>query len=64
MSLYAGGSDEKTIITECRYPNGIIVDVEAQHIYWTDMGVPNLNGSFIMHAFIVLFTVDTSLNIV
>jgi hypothetical protein len=36
-------SDLKGIVTECRHPDGIVVDVEAGHIYWTDMGVPNLN---------------------
>ena len=33
------GSDLKTIITEGRrLPDGIVVDVEAGHIYWTNMG--------------------------
>lgn len=32
-------SDLKGIVTECRHPDGIVVDVEAGHIYWTDMGV-------------------------
>ena len=37
------GSDRKTIVTDCHLPDGIVVDIEAGHIYWTNMGVPNLN---------------------
>jgi hypothetical protein len=33
------GSDKKVIVTDCHYPDGIVVDVEAGHIYWTSMGV-------------------------
>ena len=33
------GSDLKTIVTEGRrLPDGIVVDVEAGHLYWTNMG--------------------------
>src|SRR5262249_25127122 len=42
-SMNPDGSDKKTIVTNCRLPDGIAVDVEAGHIYWTNMGVPNLN---------------------
>jgi hypothetical protein len=34
-------------VTNCRFPDGIVVDVEAGHIYWTNMGVPNLNDGSI-----------------
>ena len=44
------GSDQKTIVTNCRLPDGIAVDVEAGHIYWTNMGVPNLNDGSIERA--------------
>ena len=44
------GSDKKTIVTNCRLPDGIAVDVEAGHIYWTNMGVPNLNDGSIERA--------------
>ncbi|HYX57344.1 MAG TPA: hypothetical protein VE818_14395, partial [Nitrososphaeraceae archaeon] len=50
LSLNADGSDMKTIITECRHPDGIVVDVEAGHIYWTNMGVLNLNDGSIERA--------------
>ena len=32
------GSDRKAIVTNCRLPDGIVVDVGAGHIYWTNMG--------------------------
>jgi hypothetical protein len=35
------GSDRKTIVTDCHHlPDGIVVDAEAGHIYWTNMGTP------------------------
>ena len=44
------GSEKKTIVTDCHLPDGIVVDVEAGHIYWTNMGVPNLNDGSIERA--------------
>src|SRR6516225_1295567 len=44
------GSEKKTIVTNCRLPDGIAVDVEAGHIYWTNMGVPNRNDGSIERA--------------
>src|SRR6202140_1344641 len=41
------GSDKKTIVTNCHLPDGIVVDTEARHIYWTNMGVPNLDDGSI-----------------
>ena len=49
-SMNPDGSDKKTIVTNCRLPDGIAVDVEAGHIYWTNMGVPNLNDGSIERA--------------
>jgi sugar lactone lactonase YvrE len=43
-------SDLKVIVTNCRHPDGIAVDVEVGHIYWTDMGLPNLNDGCIERA--------------
>jgi DNA-binding beta-propeller fold protein YncE len=43
VSLNPDGSDRKVIVTECRYPDGIVVDVAARHIYWTNMGNPKAN---------------------
>ncbi len=47
LSVNADGSDRKVILTGCRIPDGIVVDAEAGHIYWTNMGVPNLNDGSI-----------------
>ena len=44
------GSDRTTIVTGCHLPDGIVVDVEAGHIYWTNMGVPNLNDGSVERA--------------
>jgi DNA-binding beta-propeller fold protein YncE len=44
------GSDKKTIVSNGRLPDGIAVDVEAGHIYWTNMGVPNRNDGSIERA--------------
>jgi len=41
------GSDRTTIVTGCHLPDGIVVDVEAGHIYWTNMGIPNLDDGSI-----------------
>ena len=49
-SMNPDGSDRKTIVTNCRLPDGIAVDVAAGHIYWTNMGVPNLNDGSIERA--------------
>jgi sugar lactone lactonase YvrE len=39
MSCNPDGSDLKTIIAEAgKLPDGIVVDVEVGHIYWTNMG--------------------------
>src|SRR6478672_5721354 len=50
LSLNPDGSDRRVIVTECRLPDGVAVDVEAGHIYWTNMGVPNLNDGSIERA--------------
>src|SRR6201987_179242 len=49
-SMNPDGSDRRTIITDGRLPDGIAVDVEAGHIYWTNMGVPPLNDGSIERA--------------
>jgi hypothetical protein len=50
LSMNPDGSDRKVLVTECRLPDGIAVDVEAGHIYWTNMGVPSLNDGSIERA--------------
>jgi hypothetical protein len=49
-SMNPDGSDRKTIVTNCRFPDGIAVDAQAGHIYWTNMGVPNLDDGSIERA--------------
>jgi sugar lactone lactonase YvrE len=49
-SMNSDGSDRKTIVTNCRLPDGIVVDAGAGHIYWTNMGVPNLDDGSIERA--------------
>src|SRR3954447_23260472 len=41
------GSNRRTIVTGCHLPDGIVVDAEDGHIYWTNMGVPNLDDGSI-----------------
>src|SRR5262247_2063979 len=43
-------SDRKTIVTNCHLPDGIVVDAEASHIYWTNMGIPKLDDGSIERA--------------
>ena len=49
-SMNPDGFNRKTIVTNCHLPDGIVVDVDAGHIYWTNMGVPNLNDGSIERA--------------
>jgi sugar lactone lactonase YvrE len=50
FSVNTNGFDLRVIVTDCRHPDGIVVDVESKYIYWTDMGVPNLNDGCIERA--------------
>jgi len=44
------GSDRKVIVNDARNPDGIVIDAEAGHIYWTNMGVPSRNDGSIERA--------------
>jgi hypothetical protein len=46
-SMNLDGSDLKTIVTDCHLSDGIVVDAKTRHIYWTNMGVPNLDDGSI-----------------
>jgi hypothetical protein len=51
FSANPDGSDLRTIVSEGnRLPDGIVVDVAAGHIYWTNMGVPTANDGSIERA--------------
>jgi len=49
-SMNTDGSNRRTIVTDCRLPDGIVVDAQAGHIYWTNMGIPVLNDGSIERA--------------
>jgi hypothetical protein len=49
-SMNPDGSDRKTIVANCHLPDGIVADADAGHIYWTNMGVPNLDDGTIERA--------------
>src|SRR3954454_3678552 len=46
-SANTDGSDRRVIVSDARIPDGIVVDVKAGHIYWTNMGVPTKNDGSI-----------------
>ncbi len=52
VSVNPDGSDITVLVTGLsgRTPDGIVVDVEAGHIYWTEMGIPNANDGSIERA--------------
>src|ERR1700722_3320800 len=51
LSCKPDGSDLKTIVSEGRrLPDGIVVDAQAGHIYWTNMGNPTANDGSIERA--------------
>src|SRR3954466_8636265 len=48
LSAKSDGSDLKTIVSEGRkLPDGIVVDISAGHLYWTNMGNPSANDGSI-----------------
>src|SRR5262245_51887582 len=50
LSANPNGSDRKVIVTGCRIPDGVGVDIETGHIYWTNMGIPSKNDGSIERA--------------
>ena len=47
FSTETDGSDQQVLLTGCRIPDGVVVDAQAGHIYWTNMGVPSRNDGSI-----------------
>ena len=51
FSANPDGSDLKTLINEGRkIPDGLVVDVAAGHLYWTNMGNPKMNDGSIFRS--------------
>ena len=47
FSVNPDGSDKRVLVTGARTPDGVAVDVEAGHVYWTNMGIPPVNDGSI-----------------
>ena len=47
FSINPDGSDKTFIVAGCPVPDGVAVDVQAGHIYWTNMGIPSANDGSI-----------------
>ena len=47
LSMNTDGSNRKVLVTDCRLPDGVAVDVESGDVYWTNMGIPHLNDGSI-----------------
>jgi DNA-binding beta-propeller fold protein YncE len=50
FSVNPDGSEPMDVVSGCAYPDGIAVDVEAGHVYWTNMGNPPVNDGSIERA--------------
>jgi DNA-binding beta-propeller fold protein YncE len=50
FSVNTDGSDRTVIADGCRLPDGVAVDVEHGHVYWTNMGRPPVNDGSIERA--------------
>ena len=50
FSVNPDGSGKVIIVSGCRVPDGVVVDVEAGHVYWTNMGIPSINDGSIERA--------------
>jgi len=51
FSANSDGSDLKVIVSEGRrLPDGVVVDVAAGHLYWTNMGNPSANDGSVERA--------------
>src|SRR5262249_51582669 len=46
-AMNSDGSERRMIVDNCHHPDGIAVDAEAGHIYWTNMGLPSRNDGSI-----------------
>jgi len=49
-AMNVDGSDRQTIVADCRLPDGVTIDIDAGHLYWTNMGIPSLDDGSIERA--------------
>ena len=47
FSVDTEGGDKRVLVTDCRFPDGVAVDVAQGHVYWTNMGSPKENDGSI-----------------
>jgi hypothetical protein len=47
FSINPDGSEKTVIVSNSRVPDGVAVDIDAGHIYWTNMGVPSADDGSI-----------------
>jgi len=50
IAMNSDGTAKRVIANGCRLPDGVAVDAEAGHVYWTNMGVPDRNDGSIERA--------------
>ena len=50
FTVNTDGSNKTVIVTGCHFPDGIVVDAERGHIYWTNMGGLKTNDGSIERA--------------
>lgn len=50
LAMDPDGKNKTVIATGCRNPDGVAIDAECGHVYWTNMGVPNLDDGTIERA--------------
>jgi hypothetical protein len=50
LTMNPDGSGKKVLASDVPLPDGIVVDVEAGHIYWTNMVVPSKDNGYIERA--------------
>ena len=50
LTMNPDGSGKKVLASDVPLPDGIVVDVEARHIYWTNMVVPSKHNGYIERA--------------